>query len=115
MKQLISLFTEYTGKNNPNIEALPTSGSNRKYYRLQQDEISLIGVNGESIEENSAFIHLARHFHKNGLNVPKVVAVSDDKIFYLQQDLGDSILFIQIKEEGLTVELSLKEKDLLIK
>jgi aminoglycoside/choline kinase family phosphotransferase len=115
MKQLISLFTEYTGKNNPNIEALPTSGSNRKYYRLQQDEISLIGVNGESIEENSAFIHLARHFHKNGLNVPKVVAVSDDKIFYLQQDLGDSILFDSIKGGRLTGVFSREEKELLHK
>ena len=115
MKQLISLFTEYTGKNNPNIEALPTSGSNRKYYRLQQDEISLIGVNGESIEENSAFIHLARHFHKNGLNVPKVVAVSDDKIFYLQQDLGDSILFDSIKGGRLTGVFSRGEKELLHK
>ena len=115
MKQLISLFTEYTGKNNPNIEALPTSGSNRKYYRLQQDEISLIGVNGESIEENSAFIHLARHFHKNGLNVPKVVAVSDDKIFYLQQDLGDSILFDSIQGGRLTGVFSREEKELLHK
>ena len=115
MKQLISLFTEYTGKNNPNIEALPTSGSNRKYYRLQQDDISLIGVNGESIEENSAFIHLARHFHKNGLNVPKVVAVSDDKIFYLQQDLGDSILFDSIKGGRLTGVFSREEKELLHK
>ena len=115
MKQLISLFTEYTGKNNPNIEALPTSGSNRKYYRLQQDEISLIGVNGESIEENSAFIHLARHFHQNGLNVPKVVAVSDDKIFYLQQDLGDSILFDSIKGGSLTGVFSREEKELLHK
>ena len=115
MKQLISLFTEYTGKNNPNIEALPTSGSNRKYYRLQQDEISLIGVNGESIEENSAFIHLARHFHQNGLNVPKVVAVSDDKIFYLQQDLGDSILFDSIKGGRLTGVFSREEKELLHK
>ena len=115
MKQLISLFTEYTGKNNPNIEALPTSGSNRKYYRLQQDEISLIGVNGESIEENSAFIHLARHFHKNGLNVPKVVAVSDDEIFYLQQDLGDSILFDSIKGGRLTGVFSREEKELLHK
>lgn len=115
MKQLISLFTEYTGKNNPNIEALPTSGSNRKYYRLQQDDISLIGVNGESIEENSAFIHLARHFHQNGLDVPKVVAISDDKIFYLQQDLGDSILFHSIKGGRLTGEFSREEKELLHK
>ena len=62
MDQLISLFTKVTNKSNPHVEALPTSGSNRKYYRLQQDNISLIGVNGESVEENNAFIYFAQHF-----------------------------------------------------
>ena len=115
MNQLISLFTKFTGKSNPRVEDLPTSGSNRKYYRLQQDNISLIGVSGESVEENNAFIYLARHFHQNGLNVPNVVAVSDDRIFYLQQDLGDSILFNSIKEGRLTGVFSRKEKELLHK
>ena len=115
MNQLISLFTSFSGKSNPHIEALPSSGSNRKYFRLQQENISLIGVNGESVEENDAFLYLATHFHQNGLNVPKVVAISDDKMFYLQQDLGDSILFNLIKEGRLTGVFSREEKDLLHK
>ncbi len=115
MHQLISLFAEYTGKENPDIEALPTSGSNRKYYRLQQDNISLIAVSGESIEENKAFIYLANHFLKQGLNVPKVVAVSKDNYFYLQQDLGDTILFNSIRGGRLTGVFSHEEKELLHK
>lgn len=115
MHQLISLFAEYTGKENPDIEALPTSGSNRKYYRLQQDNISLIAVSGESIEENKAFIYLANHFLKQGLNVPKVVAVSKDNYFYLQQDLGDTILFNSIRGGRLTGVFSYEEKELLHK
>ena len=91
MNQLISLFKDVTNLSKPHVEALPTSGSNRKYYRLTKDNISLIGVNGESVEENNAFIYLAQHFHRNNLNVPKVIAVSDDRMSYLQQDLGDSI------------------------
>lgn len=115
MHQLISLFAEYTGKENPDIEVLPTSGSNRKYYRLQQDNISLIAVSGESIEENKAFIYLANHFLKQGLNVPKVVAVSKDNYFYLQQDLGDTILFNSIRGGRLTGVFSHEEKELLHK
>jgi aminoglycoside/choline kinase family phosphotransferase len=115
MNQLISLFAKVTDKSNPHVEPLPTSGSNRKYYRLQQDNISLIGVDGESVEENNAFIYLARHFHQNGLNVPNVIAVSDDKISYLQQDLGDTILFDSIKGGRLTGVFSREEKDLLHK
>ena len=115
MDQLISLFTKVTNKSNPHVEALPTSGSNRKYYRLQQDNISLIGVNGESVEENNAFIYLAQHFHQNELNVPKIIAVSEDKMSYLQQDLGDSILFDLIKGGRLTGVFSREEKELLHK
>jgi len=115
MQQLIQLFSDLTGKTNPAIEALPTSGSNRKYYRLQSDNISLIGVHGESIEENHAFICLARHFRDRGLNVPEVLAVSDDEIFYLQQDLGDTILFDFIKGGRLTGVFSHQEKELLHK
>lgn len=115
MQQLIQLFSDLTGKTNPAIEALPTSGSNRKYYRFQSDNISLIGVHGESIEENHAFICLARHFRDRGLNVPEVLAVSDDEIFYLQQDLGDTILFDFIKGGRLTGVFSHQEKELLHK
>ncbi len=113
MQQLISLYTAHTGKANPTLEALPSSGSNRRYYRLKSGGLSLIGVHGESRDENRAFIHLARHFHKTGLNVPEVLAVSDDEMFYIQQDLGDTILFDAIKGGRLTGVFSHDEKELL--
>ncbi len=115
MHRLTTLFSEFTGKPDSQIEALPSSGSNRKYYRIQKDEISLIGVHGESVEENNAFICLANHFKDKGLNVPEVVAVSDDKYFYLQQDLGDTVLFDSIKGGRLTGVFDHEEKELLHK
>jgi aminoglycoside/choline kinase family phosphotransferase len=115
MQQLISLFTSYTGKTNPTLEALPTSGSNRKYFRLKKDDLSLIGVHGESHEENHAFISLSRHFHQQQLNTPEVLAVSKDEMCYIQQDLGDDILFDAIKGGRLTGVFSHEEKALLHK
>ncbi len=115
MQSLISLFSTFTGIRNPRIEELPSSGSNRKYFRLRSDDISLIGVHGESRDENRAFITLANHFHKQGLNVPEVVAVSDDEMFYLQEDLGDLLLFDAIKGGRLTGVFSHDEKELLHK
>ncbi|OJV38395.1 MAG: phosphotransferase [Bacteroidia bacterium 43-41] len=115
MQQLISLFTAYTGKTNPTLEALPSSGSNRRYYRLKRDDASIIGVYGQSKEENHAFIELSRHFHKQRLNTPRVLAVSDDEMFYIQEDLGDSILFDAIKAGRLTGVFSTEEKELLHK
>lgn len=115
MQQLINLFSELTNKINPDLEVLPTSGSNRKYYRLKSDNISIIGVHGESVGENRAFISLAKHFRERGLNIPEVLAVSEDEIFYLQQDLGDTILFDIIKGGRLTGVFSHQDKELLHK
>jgi aminoglycoside/choline kinase family phosphotransferase len=115
MHQLIRLFTSYTKKSNPKIEALPTSGSNRKYFRLTQGDISLIGVYSTMREENRAFISLANHFHKQGLNVPKVLVVSEDELFYLQEDLGDISLFDAIKSGRNTGIFNHEEKTLLHK
>ncbi len=115
MKQLATLFKEHTGKSNPEIEPLPSSGSNRRYYRLTKDDISLIGVAGQSRDENRAFIALARHFHAQNLPVPQVLAASDDEMFYIQQDLGDRILFDALKSGRLTGVFSIEEKKLLHK
>lgn len=115
MQQLISLFTSHTGQAGPTLEALPSSGSNRKYFRISTDKISLIGVYGESHEENQAFIHLANHFQRQGLNVPKVVAVSGDEMCYLQEDLGDTVLFDLIRGGRTTGVFSHEEKELLHK
>ena len=115
MRQLITLFTRYTGKTRPTLEALPSSGSNRKYYRLTSDGVSLIGVRGESRDENRTFIRLAHHFREKGLNVPEVLSVSNDEIFYIQQDLGDTILFDAIKGGRLTGVFSHDEKKMLHK
>lgn len=115
MRQLTELFTKYTGKTNPEIEALPLSGSNRRYYRLTKDDISIIGVHGESKDENHAFIEMSRHFHKMGLNTPELYAVSDDEMFYIQEDLGDTILFDVIKAGRATGVFGTDEKALLHK
>jgi Predicted phosphotransferase related to Ser/Thr protein kinases len=94
MKQLEELFKYYTGKNPSVVNELPSSGSNRRYFRLSDDDgISLIGAKGTSVEENEAFIKISRHFRQKGLPVPEVYCVSDDKQYYLQEDLGDITLF----------------------
>ncbi|MDD2512274.1 MAG: RNase adapter RapZ [Proteiniphilum sp.] len=115
MKELAKLFGDHTGKSNPKIEPLPSSGSNRRYYRLTRGDISLIGVAGQSKEENRAFIELSRHFHRQKLNTPEVHAVSDDGMCYIQQDLGNDILFDAIKGGRLTGVFSHEEKELLHK
>ena len=116
MKQLEQLFVKYKHENVKNIEELPSSGSNRRYFRLTGESgDTLIGVKGTSVEENIAFIKISDHFYRQGIPVPRVFAVSDDNNFYIQEDLGDEILF-KATEKGRTCgSFSEQERELLRK
>lgn len=96
-EELKTLYLNYAGSAAEEITELPSSGSNRRYFRLRGVR-TLIGVSGTSPEENKAFLYMADHFRKKGLPVPQVYAVSDNQAFYLQEDLGDTLLFDAIEK-----------------
>lgn len=96
-EELKRLYRTYTGTETEDITELPSSGSNRRYFRLTGTP-TLIGVSGTSIQENQAFIYMASHFRKKGLPVPQVHIWSEDQSFYLQEDLGDTLLFQAIEK-----------------
>ena len=115
MEELIALFESYTGRKNPVCVKLAGEGSNRCYFRLKEGDFSLIGVKGENVPENDAFIAISDHFSKKGLPVPKVVAVAEDRLFYLQEDLGDLSLFSFISHGVSTGDFSKVEEAMLLK
>ena len=96
-EELKQLYQTHTGSPATDITELSSSGSNRRYFRLS-GSVSLIGVSGTSIEENNAFIYMAAHFREKRLPVPQVYCWSVDKSFYLQEDLGDTLLFQAIEK-----------------
>ena len=106
------LYKSYTGHEPQAIEKIPGAGSNRSYFRLV-GEPQLIGVYGTSPDENRAFIYLSRHFAEKGLPVPHVVAVADDGLSYLQEDLGRQSLFDILAEERAQGGLSDEGRELL--
>ena len=113
-ENLQKLYQQHTGISAESIEAMTGSGSNRRYFRLRGAQ-NLIGVYGTSTEENKAFLYMAEHFQKKNLPVPQVLCVSDDQSCYLQEDLGDTLLFHAI-EQGRTIgNFSEEEKELLRK
>lgn len=71
---------------------LTGDGSNRVYYRVFGVKPVMAAV-GTSVEENRAFIALSKAFCAAGVSAPKVIAVSDDELCYLQEDLGDVTLY----------------------
>lgn len=111
---LKDLYLSYVGKDADSITELPSSGSNRRYFRLSGDQ-TLIGVSGTSPEENQAFLYMARHFREKGLPVPEVYAQSGDARFYLQEDLGNMLLFDAIEKGRRSSVFDEEEKRLLHK
>ena len=101
--EVSELYIQWTGKKPEQVDVLPQSGSDRRYFRLYNDRgETVIGTHGINIPENEAFIYFAAHFYKKGLHVPQILAVSEDKSCYLQQDFGDISLLNVLEDGGFT-------------
>lgn len=112
---LKQLFEKYTGQTATEITEMNSSGSNRRYFRIRGGRVSVVGVIGTNKDENNAFISLSKHFGEKGINVPKVLAVSTDGMSYIQEDLGDSVLYNEVSHGRESGEYSSYERDLLCK
>ena len=115
MNELEMLFQQFTGEKFLSKTELSASGSNRRYFRLESKNNIVIGVEGTSVEENSAFIQMAKHFHTKGLPVPRFIGQTLDGLHYIQEDLGDTLLFDYIAEGRKTGVFCEVEKEMLRK
>jgi aminoglycoside/choline kinase family phosphotransferase len=86
------LFTGWCGLVPETIQELPQSGSSRKYFRLQEKNISAIGVYNSNYDENVTFINFTKQFLESRINVPEIYLENLDENIYLIQDLGDTQL-----------------------
>ena len=104
MNQLIDLYRSHYACAPEACVPLTGSASNRKYYRLSGGGHTCIGVAGTDARENEAFLTIAGHFRAKGINVPEVYAVSEDRMSYIQEDLGDTVLFDMLTKARKTGE-----------
>ncbi len=115
MDRVKTLFEQYTGSRVESIAELPSSGSNRRYFRIGSGGRTLIAALGTCVPENIAFWTMARHFRERGLNVPEVLCHSEDFACYLQEDLGDDTLFRMVADGRTKGSYSPEEKALIAK
>ena len=92
-KNIETLFEKWSGESVSNHEALPESGSYRRYYRVFGNTKQCIAVYNEDEKENTAFLEFSKHFFSKGLAVPEILAEDLENFIYLQGDLGDTTLF----------------------
>ena len=95
-----NLYREWKGFDPASIDVLQQSGSERRYFRLHGTDHSVIGTYGANVKENETFIYFSRQFRNKNLTVPEICHVSDDKMFYLQEDFGDISLLNRLEAEG---------------
>ena len=110
MQELINLVSQlyesWSGTEPKSVDVIQQSGSDRRYFRLYNKEgKSVIATHGLNVQENEAFIYFSGEFHKKGLNVPEVFAVSYDKTVYLQEDFGNVALMTILEEKGYVPEV----------
>ncbi|NOZ47406.1 MAG: phosphotransferase enzyme family protein [Chlorobi bacterium] len=82
---------------------MPTSGSNREYYRILGNSRKVIGVINNDREENRAFLEFSKHFKKNNIAVPEIFSKDLDNNVYLEEDLDDQTLFnylLEVRNNG---------------
>ncbi len=96
---ILNLFRTAFGTGITEMEALPASGSARCYFRLTYAGRSYIATYNRDIQENTLFIDFSRHFRQKDLRVPEIYAVSEDRISYIQQDLGETMLLDVVEQD----------------
>ena len=86
---------EFTGE--CQIIPMPSSGSNRLYYRIifldNAIHKSIIASYNNDVSENIAHNSFTQHFKSIGFNVPEIYAHDESYRYFLIQDLGDVTLF----------------------
>jgi aminoglycoside/choline kinase family phosphotransferase len=99
------LYKEWKGEEHKQLDVLPQSGSERRYFRLFDTEDSVIGTYGANIKENETFIYFSNHFRKKDLPVANILAVNDTVTAYLQEDFGDRSLLNILEEKKFSNEV----------
>ena len=93
------LYKDWKGAGHKQLDVLPQSGSERRYFRLYDTNESVIGTYGANIKENETFIYFSNHFRKKDLPVANILAVNDTMTAYLQEDFGDRSLLHILEEK----------------
>ncbi len=106
-------FERVFGTRPDSVRELSPSGSNRRYFRLSAGAVSAIGVIGTDRKENEAFCYIASHFRGKGIAVPEIYAAGHEGMTYIQEDLGDGILYSLLEPSRKKGEYTAEDEKLL--
>lgn len=105
-------YREYAGVAPTRVEALPRSGSDRRYFRVFDGSKTVIGAFNANLEENEAFIGFTKHFLSKQLPVPEIFSYDPGKYIYFLRDLGDMNLYTWLHQRPDISSFNPETKDL---
>lgn len=100
----ITILCKKSGIQVDNIDILPASGSDRRYFRIHANKETYIATYNTNIPENKTFIAFSNHFAAKQIPVPTQIIASEDGLIYIQEDLGQQSLLDKIEQLGATEE-----------
>lgn len=98
LSALSALFRQHFGVEAMAVISLPVAGSDRRYYRMKANNLSVIGSFNPDNREHQVFLLLSRHFFSKGFAVPQVFCANPTQGTCLLQDLGDESLLVAIEK-----------------
>ena len=94
-KEITNWLSKTIGDSSFNIEKLRQEASDRKYYRIKANNASYILTdNFDKSDQSANFLYASKILRNSAVNLPEVLAFSEDLRFVLLQDLGDETLDI---------------------
>lgn len=94
-KEITNWLSKTIGDSSFNIKELRQEASDRKYYRIKADNVSYVLTdNFDKTDQSANFLYASKILKNSSVNVPEVLAFSEDLRFVLLQDLGDESLDI---------------------
>ena len=94
-KEITNWLSKTIGDSSFNIKELRQEASDRKYYRIKAKNISYVLTdNFDKTDQSANFLYASKILKNSSVNVPEVLAFSEDLRFVLLQDLGDESLDI---------------------
>ena len=105
-------YRELFGDSDFQVTALPRSGSDRRYFRIIDQNRTVIGAYNPNLEENEAFIGFTNHFLSKAPPVPEIYGYLPGKFIYYLKDLGDINLYTWLHDREDISHFNEETKDL---
>jgi len=93
------VVNRFLGSEHFRLEAMPLSGSNRRYFRIFANSQTYIGVYNDDFKENRAFVHITRQLAALSLPVPEILHEELENNAYILNDLGNTTLLSTLSKD----------------